>query len=327
MGTFIVLYFLGYTLNTFTLLALTLVIGIVVDDAIMVMENISRYFEGGMSRVDASRTGARQITFAALAASLAVIAIFLPVAFMEGIIGKYFLQFGVAISVAVAISLLEALTLTPMRCSRFMRTGESLGIVTVWVNRAFAALTSLYRKTLEIALNHRVPVVIISAVIFLCSFLILIPMKKELVPRQDQSLFIAMVKTPPGSSLEYTDSVSKELEKYLGSQKIIKQLYTVVGGFQGWDSNLINLIITLKPYDKRPVDPEMKRPLTQAEFAQKVRKDLVKINKKIWVGIILTPRAWALSRDLETLIILTARSGCSLLSTSMRSFISLQAVQ
>ncbi len=285
MGTFIVLYFLGYTLNTFTLLALTLVIGIVVDDAIMVMENITRYFEGGMSRVEASRTGARQITFAALAASLAVIAIFLPVAFMEGIIGKYFLQFGVAISVAVAISLLEALTLTPMRCSQFMKTGENLGIVTVMVNKAFAGITSLYRKTLEVALNHRVPVIIVSAVIFLSSFLILIPMKKELVPQQDQSLFIAMVKTPPGSSLEYTDSVSKELEKYLRSRKIIKQLYAVVGGFQGWDSNLINLIITLKPYDKRPIDPEKKRPLTQAEFAHKVRKDLVKINKKIWVGI------------------------------------------
>src|SRR3989338_4788996 len=124
LGTFIFIYFLGFTLNTFTMLGLSLAIGIVVDDAIMVLENIARYHEKGMDKIQAAQVGARQITFAATATSIAVIAIFLPVAFMQGIIGKFFYQFGMVISVAVAISLLEALTLTPMRCSQFLKVGR-----------------------------------------------------------------------------------------------------------------------------------------------------------------------------------------------------------
>ncbi|TFG89765.1 MAG: efflux RND transporter permease subunit, partial [Syntrophobacterales bacterium] len=126
LGTFIVVYFLGFTLNTFTVLGLSLAIGIVVDDAIMVLENIVRYREHGIEQIEAARRGARQITFAALAATIALIAIFLPVAFMTGIIGKFFFQFGVTISVAVALSLLEALTLAPMRCSQFLKVGDRI---------------------------------------------------------------------------------------------------------------------------------------------------------------------------------------------------------
>ncbi|MBI4353969.1 MAG: efflux RND transporter permease subunit, partial [Candidatus Omnitrophica bacterium] len=113
IGSFICLYFLHFTLNTFTLLGLSLAIGIVVDDAIMVLENIVRYREEGLEKVEAALVGARQITSAALAATLAIIAIFLPVAFMSGIIGKFFFEFGMTISIAVALSLLEALTLAP----------------------------------------------------------------------------------------------------------------------------------------------------------------------------------------------------------------------
>src|SRR5206468_793216 len=124
LGTFIVIFVFGFTLNTFTVLGLTLVVGIVVDDAIMVLENIYRHREHGEGKIRAASVGAREITFAAGAATLAIVAIFLPVAFMKGIIGKFFFQFGVTISVAVLISLLEALTLAPMRCSRFLEVGK-----------------------------------------------------------------------------------------------------------------------------------------------------------------------------------------------------------
>jgi multidrug efflux pump subunit AcrB len=124
LGAFIGLYFLGYTLNTFTLLGLTLAIGIVVDDAIMVLENIFRYNEKGRGQIESAILGAREITFAAMAASAAVIAIFLPVAFMKGIIGKFFMQFGITISIAVVLSLLLSITNTPKRCSSFVKIGE-----------------------------------------------------------------------------------------------------------------------------------------------------------------------------------------------------------
>src|SRR5690606_20669883 len=114
-------------LNTFTLLGMILAVGIVVDDAIMVLENIVRHRQMGKSRRDAALEGTKQISFAAMATTLAIVAIFLPVAFMDGLIGKYFFEFGVTISIAVLISLLEALTLTPMRCSQFLEKADTHG--------------------------------------------------------------------------------------------------------------------------------------------------------------------------------------------------------
>ncbi len=118
MGTVAVIYFLGYTLNTFTLLGLSLAVGLVVDDAVMVMENIFRHAAMGKDRMKAAAEGTKEITFAALAATLAVIAIFLPVIFMSGIVGKFFLQFGVTLSIAVALSYLEAIHASPPRGAR-----------------------------------------------------------------------------------------------------------------------------------------------------------------------------------------------------------------
>ena len=120
IGAFTALYLFHFTLNLFTLLALALAIGIVVDDAIMVLENIVRHFDMGKTRKAAARDGAREITFAAVAATLAVVAIFIPVAFMTGVIGRFFFQFSVTMTVAVMLSLLESITLTPMRCSKLL---------------------------------------------------------------------------------------------------------------------------------------------------------------------------------------------------------------
>ncbi len=155
LGTFIVMYVFGFTLNTYTVLGLTLVVGIVVDDAIMVLENIYRHREQGEGKVTAASVGAREITFAAAAATLAIMAIFLPVAFMKGIIGKFFFQFGVTITVAVLISLLEALTLAPMRLSRMLEVGERAGRLERWVTTTFARLAAGYQRLLVPALRHR----------------------------------------------------------------------------------------------------------------------------------------------------------------------------
>ncbi|HWN83307.1 MAG TPA: efflux RND transporter permease subunit, partial [Candidatus Udaeobacter sp.] len=120
LGTIAVIYFLGFTFNTFTLLGLALAVGVVVDDAIMVLENIVRHGEMGKNRVRAAREGTQEITFAALAATLAVVAIFIPVVFMKGVIGRFFLQFGVTLCVAILLSYLEAITLAPARCAQFL---------------------------------------------------------------------------------------------------------------------------------------------------------------------------------------------------------------
>ena len=274
LGTFIPLYFLGYTLNTFTLLALALVVGIVVDDSIMVLENISRRREMGESALDSATRGARQISSAAVAATLAVIAIFLPVAFMSGIIGKYFLQFGITVSVAVGLSLLAALTLIPMRSSRFLEAESDANVITAAMGRVFASLSRLYQSLLEKALDRRGLVLIGAFVIFIASFALLVPLKKEFVPPQDQSVFLLSLKTDVGSSLNYTDEQAKKVEEYLASRKEVERYTIAVGGFMGGESNTAIMFITMKDPDDRPKDKKKGRALSQQEFMGVVRKDL-----------------------------------------------------
>ena len=212
VGTFTILYFMGFTLNTFTLLALALAIGIVVDDAIMVLENIVRHFHMGKHRANAARDGAREITFAAVAATLAVIAIFLPVAFMSGIIGRFFFQFGVTITAAVALSLLEAITLTPMRCSQFLQSSERPGWIERTMRRGMGSLAERYRAVLGVALRWRWAVLIVSAALFGWSLTLGAGLRREFVPPQDQNFIRMSVQMPVDSSITRTDAEARRVE-------------------------------------------------------------------------------------------------------------------
>ena len=255
VGTFIILKFLGFTINTFTLLALSLSIGIVVDDAIMVLENIVRYFEQGMGKVKASILGAREITGAAVASSIAILAIFLPVIFMDGIIGKFFYQFGVTMSVAVLISLLEALTLAPMRCSQFLRASHDSKIGN-FMNVFMGSLSLKYRNLLGWALKRRVKVLLVSLSIFGLSLLLMKAVKQEFVPAQDQSRFNISIQTPMGSSLLHTSEVFKEAETLLRARPEVENVMVAVGGFQGGLVNQGNVMVTLKDPSQRKVSQQ-----------------------------------------------------------------------
>lgn len=279
LGAFIGLYFLGYTLNTFTLLGLTLAIGIVVDDAIMVLENIFRYNENGRGRIESAILGAREIAFAAMAATAAVIAIFLPVAFMKGIIGKFFMQFGVTISIAVFLSLVESLTITPMRCAGFVHHGERR----TKLGRAFEAFMEQLKVNYDVwlrkSLEHRWKVVLGSLIFVFLSFVSIKFLNKEMSPAQDQSIFIAKLMLPVGTSLTYTDAQTKQAEKWLMSRPEVKQVYAAIGGFGGGasDANSTMMFITLKDPKERPKDPESGKVLSQQEFMQVARKGLAQI--------------------------------------------------
>lgn len=280
LGAFIGLYFLGYTLNTFTLLGLTLAIGIVVDDAIMVLENIFRYNEKGRGKIESAIIGAREISFAAMAATAAVVAIFLPVAFMKGIIGKFFMQFGVTISIAVLLSLLESLTITPMRCASFVNIGHR----TTRLGRAFESMMDRsrigYEALLKLLLRHPLKVLLASVVFVALSFTSLKYLKKEMSPAQDMSLFMARLMLPVGTSLSYTNQQAQAAEKWLLSRPEIARVFAVIGGFGGGsasDSNQVMLMVSLKPKGQRGVDPETSKELSQADFMQIARKNLAKI--------------------------------------------------
>ncbi|MFH0977354.1 MAG: efflux RND transporter permease subunit [Spirochaetota bacterium] len=276
VGSFIVLYYFGFTLNTFTLLGLSLSIGIVVDDAIMVMENIIRHFESGVSRVKASIIGAREITTPAIAASLAILAIFIPVVFMKGIIGKFFFQFGITMSVAVMLSLLEALTLAPMRLSQFMtkkkktRLGNRMDIIMEYVSVR-------YKKLLAVCLNNRWKVLGLSALIFAISIFFVSFIRKEFVPPQDQSRFIATIQTTIDSSMKKTDEVIKKAEAIIASRPEVASYFAIVGGYGGGLVNQGTLNINMKQPSERPVAPPFKSRPSQQEFMGFIRNEIKKI--------------------------------------------------
>jgi len=277
IGTFIIIKFMGFTLNTFTVLGLSLAIGIVVDDSIMVLENIVRYREHGAGKVEAAQEGARQITFAALAATAAIIAIFLPVAFMSGIIGQFFYQFGVTISVAVALSLLEALMLTPMRCSQFLQVGERVSGIGKAVDQSFHWLAAKYSTGLHWSLKHKTLVVLSSIVAFFLSLGVAGHLRKEFVPPQDQSMFLVNLKTPVGSSIEYTNTIFKQAEKYVMNRPETLRYFAAIGGFGGGQVNQGIIFVTLKDPKDRPIDPSSKHRLTQGDLMKIFRKELNKI--------------------------------------------------
>jgi hydrophobe/amphiphile efflux-1 (HAE1) family protein len=278
LGAFIIINYMGFTLNTFTLLGLSLSIGIVVDDAIMVLENIYRHHEEGKDKVSASRDGANEISFAALAATIAIMAIFIPVAMMDGIIGKYFFQFGITISVAVGLSYIEAITLTPMRTSKFMEESGRQTKLGKFVDDLFDRLVNFYSSSLGWALSHKLILLTSSFIFFGATFYLVKLIPKEFVPAQDISSFMVRIKTPDGSSLEYTDKMSKKVEDYFLNREEIKRYFVAVGGFgSGAEANSANLFITLHSIPERPIDQEQGRSLTQQELINIYRKDLNKI--------------------------------------------------
>lgn len=271
LGTFIVIYIFGFTLNTFTVLALTLVVGIVVDDAIMVLENIYRHRELGEGKVKAASVGAREITFAAAATTLAIIAIFLPVAFMKGIIGKFFFQFGVTISVAVLLSLLEALTLAPMRCSRFLEV-EHRGRLGRAVDQIFRRLSAFYLRVLQPTLHHRLRVIAGAAILFVLSLGIFWLLPWQFVPSQDMSRIMVRYQTPVGTSLDVTDRYFRQIESYLMARPDVALVSGFIGGFGGSDVNSGMAFVNLKEPRERPRDSKTGRRLTQQEIMDDVRR-------------------------------------------------------
>lgn len=264
LGTVAVIYFLGFTLNTFTLLGLALAVGIVVDDAIMVLENIFRHGEEGKGRVRAAREGTDEIKFAALAATLAVVAIFLPVVFMQGIIGKFFLQFGVTLCVAVLLSYVEAITLAPARCAQLLRTSrEHRSKVGVVVDNAFTKLEGLYGRVLAKSLKHPWKVLVGSVVLLVVAVFAFRAIPGEFVPSQDQSRLLVRLQTAVGSSVDETDQLFKKAEAFVSTRPEIARVFTVVGGGSSVNGGI--LFLTLVPPDKR---------MPQSDFQQLLRKNL-----------------------------------------------------
>jgi multidrug efflux pump subunit AcrB len=267
LGTVAIIYFLGFTFNTFTLLGLALAVGIVVDDAIMVMENIFRHREGGKALVPAALEGTKEIAFAALAATLAVVAIFVPVVFMKGIIGRYFLQFGITLCLAVLLSYIEAVTLAPARCSQFLKTTrEGRNKIGLAVDREFGRLEKLYSRVLHSGLRRPGLILVLAAILFATAILVFTLLPSEFVPSQDQSRAMIRIQTAVGSDITETDSLLMKAEDIVRAHSEVVQTFSFVGGMGGGGVNSGMVYVTLVPPKERKLD--------QAGFSAVIRREL-----------------------------------------------------
>jgi hydrophobe/amphiphile efflux-1 (HAE1) family protein len=273
LGTFIVMRMLGFTINFFTLLGMSLAIGIVVDDAIMVLENIVRHFHMGKTARQAALDGAREISFAATAATTSVIMVFVPVLLVNGFVGVFLFQFGMTISTAVALSLLEAITLTPMRCSQFMTAKEDEYRFAVFVNRIFASFSAFYGRTLALCLRHRWKVVGGALALFALSCASVYWIKMEFVPEQDIGVFIIRFQTPIGSSLAYTGRKASELEKILEGNPSVSHYFVNVGGFEGGETNKGMSFISLKDRKDRSQSQQQIMDSVRDRITKEIPKD------------------------------------------------------
>jgi hydrophobic/amphiphilic exporter-1 (mainly G- bacteria), HAE1 family len=251
-GAIAVMYFAGYTFNSMTLLALLLLIGVVVDDAIVVRESIIRHISGeaaakltdaelkdpravALFRTKATEIGSREVTFAVMASSLSLVCIFAPVIFMEGIIGKFFKAFAVVVTVGVLVSLFVSLTLTPMLSSRYLPVVQQQGKVFQALEDFFNHMENQYRRLIIWVLGHRWKVLVVTLLVIFSSAFFFKNVQKEFVPEADEGRFSISFKTALGSSLAYTDTRMNLIEKVLlNHMDDIESFFSVVGsGSQG----------------------------------------------------------------------------------------------
>jgi len=276
IGTITALYVLGFTLNTMTLLALTLSIGMIIDDAIVVRENITRHLHMGKTHRQAALEGTKEIGLAVLATTLSIVAVFLPVAFMEGILGRFFLQFGVTVSVAVLISLFVSFTLDPMMSSVWYDPASEpnpkrgpIGKVVHQFERFMEWMASNYRYVIRWSLRHKLITLAVAFGAFFGSFFLLPQVGIEFVPATDNGELTVEMETPVGSSLQYTAVKANQLTELLREFPEVSQTYTTVSATNSSGDNTATILVKL-------VDAE-ERELTPTELAPTMRNALLQV--------------------------------------------------
>lgn len=253
MGTVAAIYFLGFTLNTFTLLALALAVGIVVDDAIMILENIHRHRDLGKDAVRAAIEGTAEIKFAAFAATMAVVAIFVPVVFMKGVVGRFFLEFGITFCIAVVLSYVEAITLAPARAARLLarvHEGPRQGLGK-WADVAFTLIARAYGRSLGPALRRRHFVLAGGGVVLIAAYFVFGGLKREFVPSQDQGRLMVRLQTAVGADLQETDALLQKAEAIVNHRPEIVRSFVVIGSFREGSVNSGMMFLTLAPPNQR----------------------------------------------------------------------------
>ncbi len=266
ISTYAFMLAVGFTLNTMTLLALTISVGMIIDDSIVVLENTWRHMQEGMSRFAAAIAAMDEIGFAVIATSLSIAAVFVPVAFMDGLVGQFFFEFGMTVTFAVVVSTLIALFLSPMLCSKMLKLGNGHGQLYNFIERILVNIETFYRGILSHALRYRVFVVLAAVGVFIGSLMLLPLIGQEFTPTADEGQFQVQVEAPVGSSIHQTSRIARKVEEIVATLPAVKDIYTTVGGMYEGQTTISQVVVKL-------VD-KSSRTISQGEVMQMARERL-----------------------------------------------------
>ncbi|TXL63831.1 efflux RND transporter permease subunit [Zeimonas arvi] len=229
IGAFALMFAAGFSINTLTLLSLVLAIGLVVDDAIVMLENVWRHIEDGMDPVKAALVGSKEVGFAIVAMTLTLAAVYAPVAFTTGRTGRLFIEFALTLAGAVLVSGFVALTLTPMMCAKLLRHDPSPGRLVRAIDSSLNALTRGYARLLRLTLSARWLVVLVGLAVAGASVVLWSGMKRELAPVEDRATIVTIFNGPDGASIDYTDRYARQVEDILRSVPEVNRVFVVTG--------------------------------------------------------------------------------------------------
>lgn len=253
IATFAVIHAFGFTLNMMTMLGLSLSIGILIDDAIVVLENIYRRMEEGLDPMQAAREGASEIGLAVTATTFSIVAVFVPVAFMKGIVGKFFFEFGITVTVAVLISLFVSLTLTPMMTSRFLTYHSRHGRLYMFLERGFERIYDVYRPILAWALRNRGKVISMAGLSIVLGVMIFGLLGKEFLPSEDQGRYLVRLETPTDYSLTRADAAMMSVDEMIRRRPEVSGTFYVTGSDFAEDINKSRIYVNLKERRERDI--------------------------------------------------------------------------
>ena len=255
VGTFIVMYLCGFSLNNISMMALILAIGFVVDDAIVMLENIVRHMEMGKKPLQAALDGSKEISFTLVSMTLSLAAVFIPVLLMGGVVGRLFKEFAVSITAAILISGVVSLTLTPMLCSRFLKpeSGRKHGRLYNAVERFFDGMFKIYERSLGLVLKHRFAFLMVNIAILLITAYLFTIIPKGFLPNEDQGNIFTMTEAPQGTSFEKMVEYQQQVADILIASPYVATFFSRIGGGGGTTgTNQGRMLMRLTPRDERP---------------------------------------------------------------------------
>jgi hydrophobic/amphiphilic exporter-1 (mainly G- bacteria), HAE1 family len=275
ISAFIIMRVMGFSLNILTLMGLSLSVGLLIDDAIVVRENIVRHMQFGRDHFEAARIGTSEIGLAVMATTFSIIAVFVPIAFMKGIVGQFFYEFGITVAFAVLVSLFVSFTLDPMLSSRWYdpaveinRKRRGLARLLEAFDHWFLQLRDVYEKAIGFSLKHRAWVMAVSLILFAISLVAFDRLGQDFMPSYDRGEFQVSFKTNPGSTLEQTEGISNEVVRVISGKPGVDYTFTTIGAGSTSALNEGAIYVKLKPASQRPLSDAQLRDQLRSEFAE-----------------------------------------------------------